>query len=46
MHLTADDSPVPDYHWKLSAVMGGAYFVFVAERLLSAVVKVKKVCPR
>lgn len=34
MHLTGKDGPIPDYSWKMATVVGGAYFVFVAERLL------------
>lgn len=34
MHLTTDDSPIPDYHHKMATVMGGVYFFYVSERLL------------
>ncbi|CAC5374607.1 Zinc transporter ZIP6,Zinc transporter foi,Zinc transporter ZIP10 [Mytilus coruscus] len=32
--LTGEDSPVPDYNWKMTSVIGGIYFVFICERLL------------
>ncbi|XP_061194578.1 metal cation symporter ZIP14-like [Saccostrea echinata] len=38
MHLTGEDSPVPDYHWKMATVIGGAYFVFISERVLKFVI--------
>ncbi|XP_052222495.1 metal cation symporter ZIP14-like [Dreissena polymorpha] len=34
MHLTADDSPVPDYHLKMSTAMGGLYFFYISEKFL------------
>ncbi|XP_045175933.2 metal cation symporter ZIP14-like [Mercenaria mercenaria] len=34
MHLTEEDSPVPDYHFKMATVMGGVYFFYISERLL------------
>ncbi|KAK3085517.1 hypothetical protein FSP39_004499 [Pinctada imbricata] len=42
MHLTADDSPVPDYNWKMATVMGGAYFVFITEKVLNATLNRRK----
>ena len=43
MHLTGQDGPIPDYQWKMATVIGGAYFVFVAERLLKFFVDRRKV---
>lgn len=43
MHLTGKDGPIPDYSWKMATVIGGAYFVFVAERLLKFVLDNRKV---
>lgn len=43
MHLTGKDGPIPDYQWKMATVIGGAYFVFVAERLLKFLVDRRKV---
>ncbi|XP_076114831.1 metal cation symporter ZIP14-like [Mytilus galloprovincialis] len=40
--LTGIDSPVPDYNWKMTTVLGGIYFVFVCERLLKMILKGKK----
>ncbi|KAL4225778.1 hypothetical protein ACF0H5_016467 [Mactra antiquata] len=34
MDLTHEGSPVPDYHYKMTTVMGGIYFFYVTERLL------------
>lgn len=42
MHLTGKDGPIPDYSWKMATVIGGAYFVFVAERLLKFVLDNRK----
>nr|XP_022342589.1 zinc transporter ZIP14-like [Crassostrea virginica] len=42
MHLTGKDGPIPDYQWKMATVIGGAYFVFVAERLLKFLVDRRK----
>lgn len=46
MHLTGKDGPIPDYSWKMATVIGGAYFVFVAERLLKFVLDNRKVDTR
>lgn len=46
MHLAGKDGPIPDYSWKMATVIGGAYFVFVAERLLKFVLDNRKVDTR
>ncbi|KAJ8298678.1 hypothetical protein KUTeg_022738 [Tegillarca granosa] len=38
MHLTTEDSPVPDYHWKLTTALGGIYMFFVIERIIRVIV--------
>ncbi|XP_052065471.1 metal cation symporter ZIP14-like isoform X2 [Mytilus californianus] len=40
--LTGIDSPVPDYNWKMTTVLGGIYFVFICERLLKMILKGRK----
>ena len=34
MDLTREDSPVPDYKYKLTTVLGGIYLFYVSELLL------------
>ncbi|CAC5409683.1 SLC39A14 [Mytilus coruscus] len=40
--LTGIDSPIPDYNWKMTTVLGGIYFVFICERLLKMILKGRK----
>lgn len=48
MNLAGKNQPlngpgIPYFHWKMATVLGGAYFVFVAERILKFVLNRRKV---
>ena len=42
LELTGQDSPVPDYHFKLSAVLGTVYLFYLVDKVLKNIFSARK----